>query len=147
MPGGDRTGPMGTGPMTGRGAGICAGYDVPGYDVPGYLNSGFGCGFGHGRGRGLGRGFGMGGGRGRRHQYYATGLPRWARGNAYSYVNRPGIAAASVRIPTSKAARNEELAYLKEQARYLKEAMEDIESRVRELQPETDNITNTQEKE
>jgi hypothetical protein len=31
MPGGDRTGPNGLGPMTGRRAGYCAGYPVPGY--------------------------------------------------------------------------------------------------------------------
>ena len=31
MPGGDRTGPMGQGPMTGRGAGYCAGFGMPGY--------------------------------------------------------------------------------------------------------------------
>ena len=31
MPGGDRTGPAGTGPMTGRRLGLCAGYGVPGY--------------------------------------------------------------------------------------------------------------------
>ena len=31
MPGGDRTGPMGMGPMTGRGAGFCAGAGVPGF--------------------------------------------------------------------------------------------------------------------
>ena len=55
MPGGDRTGPRGLGPRTGRAAGYCAGYAVPGYmnpDVPGY-----GRGFGFGRGRGFGRGF------------------------------------------------------------------------------------------
>lgn len=34
MPGGDGTGPMGMGPMTGRGAGYCAGNDVPGYANP-----------------------------------------------------------------------------------------------------------------
>lgn len=49
MPRGDGTGPMGMGPMTGRGAGYCAGYTVPGYANPG-------CGFGRGYGRG--RGFG-----------------------------------------------------------------------------------------
>jgi len=57
MPRGDGTGPMGMGPMTGRGAGICAGYNTPGY-----ANS-----VGFGRGRGF------------RRMYYATGLPRWAR--------------------------------------------------------------------
>ena len=31
MPAGDGTGPLGFGPMTGRGAGYCAGYPVPGY--------------------------------------------------------------------------------------------------------------------
>lgn len=53
MPGGDRTGPMGAGPMTGRGAGYCAGANVPG----GVNNiAGRGPGAGMGRGRGLGRG-------------------------------------------------------------------------------------------
>ena len=44
MPGGDRTGPMGLGPMTGRAAGICAGYPTPGFanPIPGF-----------GRGRGF----------------------------------------------------------------------------------------------
>ncbi|MFW5690579.1 MAG: DUF5320 domain-containing protein [Planctomycetota bacterium] len=81
MPAGDRTGPMGQGPMTGRGAGFCAGSGVPGYanrpGLGGFLTrfnpfSLFGrgaapaAGFGRGRGRGRGRGFGRGGGRGRR---------------------------------------------------------------------------------
>jgi len=46
MPRGDRTGPAGFGPRTGRAAGFCAGYDIPGY-----LNAGpRGGGFGHGWG-------------------------------------------------------------------------------------------------
>ena len=49
---------MGMGPMTGRGAGYCAGYPVPGYMNP--MPGGGGC----GRGRGFGRGFGRGWGRG-----------------------------------------------------------------------------------
>jgi hypothetical protein len=40
MPRGDRTGPLGWGPMTGRAAGYCAGYPVPGY-----LNPALGRGF------------------------------------------------------------------------------------------------------
>ena len=31
MPGGDRTGPNGMGPMTGRGAGFCGGWNRPGW--------------------------------------------------------------------------------------------------------------------
>jgi hypothetical protein len=59
MPRGNGTGPMGMGPMTGRGAGYCAGYSVPGYVNPagGRGWFGFGRGFGRGRGRGFGRGF------------------------------------------------------------------------------------------
>lgn len=65
MPRGDRTGPWGAGPMSGRGAGLCAGFNAPGYaNAAPQL--------------GLQRGF-CGGGRGWRHWYYATGLPRRAR--------------------------------------------------------------------
>ncbi|MCK4871126.1 MAG: DUF5320 domain-containing protein [Phycisphaerales bacterium] len=55
MPGGDRTGPEGLGPMTGRAAGLCAGNDAPGYTNPV-----------RGMGMGRGRNAGGGGGRGRR---------------------------------------------------------------------------------
>jgi len=61
MPRGDRTGPWGAGPMTGRAAGYCAGYSVPGYVNP---VNGYGRGWGRGRGRGYGRGWGRGFGRG-----------------------------------------------------------------------------------
>jgi hypothetical protein len=59
MPGGDRTGPVGFGPMTGRAAGYCAGYPAPGYANPvgGRLGMGFRRGFGGGFGRRAGRGF------------------------------------------------------------------------------------------
>ena len=62
MPGGDRTGPTGRGPMTGRSEGYCAGYPEPGYTNPGY-------------GRGLGRGQGKGFGRG----YWGRGRGFWRR--------------------------------------------------------------------
>jgi hypothetical protein len=55
MPFGNRTGPDGTGPMTGRGAGYCAGYDAPGF-----MNPAAGRGLRRGAGRGFGRGRGMG---------------------------------------------------------------------------------------
>jgi hypothetical protein len=50
MPQGDGTGPMGQGPMTGRGMGYCAGFNMPGF-----ANAGFG----RGLRRGFGRGFGF----------------------------------------------------------------------------------------
>jgi hypothetical protein len=63
MPRGDRTGPAGFGPMTGRGAGFCGGSAIPGYlNRPGWMGGDYGT-----RGR-----------RGWRHRYYATGMPRWA---------------------------------------------------------------------
>ena len=66
MPRGDGTGPMGTGPMSGRGMGFCAGYQNPGY-----ANAAFGY-------RGCG-----GRGRGFRNMFYATGQPLWQRYGAY----------------------------------------------------------------
>lgn len=74
MPGGDRTGPGGMGPMTGRAAGCCAGFGVPGY-----ANSVPGRGFGIGSGRGGGFWRRGGGSRGWRNMLYATGQPGWMR--------------------------------------------------------------------
>ena len=61
MPGGDGTGPLGMGPMSGRGAGFCGGFGAPGYASP-VMGRGRG-----GRGRGLGR------------MFWAAGAPVWAR--------------------------------------------------------------------
>ena len=61
MPRGDRTGPNGAGPLTGRGLGDCAGTVDANYAVG--RGIGFGGAFRRG-GRGLGRGFGRGLGRG-----------------------------------------------------------------------------------
>ena len=69
MPRGDRTGPMGMGPKTGRAAGYCAGYTVPGFANP---LPGAGAGF-----------WGARGGRGWRHWFYATGLPGWLRAGIF----------------------------------------------------------------
>lgn len=56
MPGRNQTGPMGMGPMTGRGAGMCAGNTGQGFtNAP--AGRGFGMGFGSGRGLGGGRGW------------------------------------------------------------------------------------------
>jgi hypothetical protein len=59
---------MGLGPMTGRRAGFCAGYNAPGFATSAARF-------------GVQRGYG-GGGRGWRHMFYATGLPGWARPGA-----------------------------------------------------------------
>jgi hypothetical protein len=113
MPAGDRTGPLGMGPMTGRGAGYCAGFSAPGYASAG-----------GGRGWGLGRAMGRGGGRGRgwRHQYYATGQPGWVR---YGYV------PAWVPQPAGQAS---EVELLKNQAEWLKGQLDAINQRLEEIE-------------
>ncbi len=110
MPRGDGTGPQGLGPMTGRGAGYCAGYDVPGY-----ANPGFG-GLGPQRGRGWG-----GGGRGWRRMFYATGLPGWLR---FGY----GPAAMS---------QDQEVQMLRGQADALKRQLDAISQRLGEIEGES----------
>jgi uncharacterized protein DUF5320 len=61
MPRGNRQGPDGAGPMTGRGMGYCAGYNTAGFETApgGWFGRGMGMGRGQGRGgfrTGLGRG-------------------------------------------------------------------------------------------
>lgn len=57
MPGFDGTGPLGQGPMTGRGLGNCN-PNAAGYGAGRGLGRGMGRGFGRGMGRGFRRGFG-----------------------------------------------------------------------------------------
>ncbi len=59
MPFGDRTGPEGLGPRTGRGLGYCSGYSTPGYTkgVPRGAGYGWRRGFGMGFRRCFGRGW------------------------------------------------------------------------------------------
>ncbi len=57
MPRGDRMGPNGMGPITGRGLGYCNGYESPGF-TRGAPRGGAGFGRGYGQGFGYGRGYG-----------------------------------------------------------------------------------------
>jgi hypothetical protein len=123
MPAGDGTGPRGMGPMTGRGAGYCAGYGAPGYanPMPGW---GFGMGWGRGRGGGWGRGW--------RNMYYATGLPGWAR---YGYAPAWGAPPAAAYGPYgAPPTREQETEFLKSQAEMLKEELDAISQRIAELE-------------
>jgi len=119
MPGGNRTGPRGGGPMTGRAAGFCAGYEVPGYANP---VPGFGRGMAYGRGGwGMGRGF-RGGGRGWRNMYYATGMPGWARYGGFE----PGV------VPAPPVPQDENEA-LRAEADWLESRLDAIRGRLSEL--------------
>jgi len=123
MPGGDRTGPMGAGPRSGRTAGYCAGYGMPGFA------NRFG-----GRGLGRGGGFNLGGGFGRgwRNRFFATGVPGRASGGG----RRLGLGYG---YPPSYSNQDfhqeDEQSFLTEQAEYFKSAIEDINRRLDELQP------------
>ena len=123
MPGGDRTGPRGMGPMTGGGFGYCAGNDAPGFGAGGARGAGFGRGMGGGRGmgRGAGHGRGMGGGHGYRHMYYATGLPGWQRGGAAWGAGFGAPAGAFPDAPEDAAAIRAEAQRLEETAVRLRE--------------------------
>lgn len=140
MPGGDRTGPMGMGPRTGRAAGYCAGSGVPGYANPatpgGAIRGGQGVGGGQGmrlgRGMGRGRGFGAGrfggggGGRGWRNRFYATGLPGWARSDADSTRNAPAVQNPGAGLPVEG---------LQAQLAALRVEIGDIERRLAAMNP------------
>ena len=113
MPRGDGTGPAGMGPMTGRAAGLCAGYPTPGY-----MNPVGGRGY-WGRGRD--------GGRGRRNWFYATGLPGWQRAGS----GMPAYGGAPF-APGLTAQQEQE--GLKDQAEYLEDALDGVKKRIEELE-------------
>jgi len=106
MPGGDRTGPLGAGPMTGRGAGYCRGLNRPGFTS-------------------AGRGIGFG--RGRRHRFFAWGVQggygRWAEDY---YPGSYGAGATYI----------DEKTILKREADELKSALEAINARLDRLEQE-----------
>ena len=110
MPRGDRTGPTGFGPMTGRAAGYCAGFGVPGYTNP--IPAGFGA---RGRRRWPGRGPGRGMGR----FFWPGGAVPYAYGAHYA-----------------PAEPQEERRFLEGQSRVLQEQLEDIKQRLDEIAAE-----------
>ena len=117
MPRGDRTGPAGLGPMSGRAAGFCAGYPVPGTMNPA-----------GGRGYwGWGRGFG-GHGRGWRNWFHATGLPGWVRagwtGAPYGYP----WPTPNLDPETEKQALNNQAEALQSELDFIKKRLSEIET-------------------
>ena len=108
MPGFDRSGPMGAGPLTGGRRGMCgSAYTRP---APDY-------GYGYGRGQGFRHGRGRGRGAGGYAGYGGYPVPR-AFGPAY---------------PVSQA---DEMAMLQAEARAMKASLESVQSRIAELEKE-----------
>ena len=112
MPGGDGTGPLGLGSMTGRRAGFCVGFNMPGF-----TNSTGGRGF-FGRGRGIG----LGRGRGFRNRFYNNTM----YGGMSPNINyNPAIS------------KEEEMNILKNQAKFMQDEINTINDRINELEKET----------
>lgn len=129
MPGGDRTGPMGQGPRTGRGAGYCNDGTAPGYaTAPGRGAMG-----------GRGRGRGGGGGRGWRNMFHATGLTRWQRAAANEPV-APTTPPAATDLTVEQ-----ELASLQAQADEAVTALDQIRQRIDEIATTQARETQTDE--
>jgi len=107
MPGFDRTGPQGVGPMTGGARGLCNPADT-----------GYARGYGYGRGMAYGRGFrgGFGAGRGMRRGVGAGRYPQAGASPAYPFNE------------------TNELDMLKAQASDLKGALDEINHRITELE-------------
>ncbi len=104
MPRGDRRGPEGMGPVTGRGLGYCNGYENPGYTKGAPRGgAGFGRGFGRSFGRGYGRGFG-----------------NWGFSNYPNY-------------PVQQYSVKDEEKYLKSEMDALKEELKTMQARLSEL--------------
>jgi len=121
MPGGDRTGPWGLGPMTGRARGFCAGYSNPGY---------MSYGFGRGYGRGFGRGFGRGMGRGRG---WDLGWG-YQMGGSYPYGYGYGWSPNAAGMPSMS--QEEELGYLKQEKDLMERELKDLSERISKLEKE-----------
>ena len=120
MPGGDGTGPLGQGPMTGRAAGYCAGN--PG---PGYANPVAGRGRRFGFGRGWGRGFGWGRGRGWGRGWFGFGPAGGYPYGAMPYYGDPN---------TQELTPQQESEMLKKEAQAMQDEINSINQRISELE-------------
>lgn len=134
MPAGDGSGPAGMGSRTGRGLGYCNGYESPGFTrgVP-MGGGGFGRGAGFGRGRGFGRGAGFGRGFGRGFGFAGRRFYP-AYGNVQPVAQ--GQAQAQVQ-PQVQYTKENEIADLKAERRFIEEDLRAIDQRLKDLEKKT----------
>jgi len=116
MPRGDGTGPAGMGPMTGRRAGYCAGFDQPGFANPA-------AGYGLGLGRGMRRGF---------FHHFGRGF----RPHFGFYPMTPEYYGSPVQPATPS--REQELGYLKAQATAWERELRELNRRIEELESKSE---------
>jgi len=115
MPRGDRRGPNGMGPMTGRAAGFCSGSNAPGFANTGAVG-------GYGLGRGAGRGFSGGFHGAANGAGYGRGM---GRGQGIGF--QPSYAAPVY----SKEA---EKGYIENEVSFLKDQLKTLEGRLADMQ-------------
>ncbi len=119
MPHGDRTGPTGTGPKTGRMRGFCMGFGAPGTfnRSPDFVSPGRG-----------------GGGRGCRNRFFNTGRTGWQRSAGFSLGRgTPEFADAGSDVNPGPR-----LETLKAQAQNLEKALDGIKRRIQGLESGTE---------
>ncbi|MBN1382926.1 MAG: DUF5320 domain-containing protein [Deltaproteobacteria bacterium] len=103
MPRGNRTGPIGAGPRTGRGAAFCSGYDIPGFVHVAPV-------------RFFGRGWG--------ERFFARGMGGWARGFWPSRFFSSSVQNPDMEIDQLK----QEVSFLERTISDLKSRMDDLKS-------------------
>ena len=113
MPGGDGTGPVGQGPMTGRATGFCAGNSVPGY-----TNAVGGRRF-WARGRGGGRGW---------RNWFGLARPR----AGYRRLGYGGVVPFAQGLTVEQ-----EVKGLKGQAEFLQNNLSQVSERIEQLEKES----------
>jgi len=121
MPRGDGTGPNGQGPLTGRGMGYCAGYSTPGF-----MSQGFGGGmaFRRGFGRGKGRGF----------RWRANVMPIQPQIEPQVIpIQQIPVQQIPVQQIQPQITAEQEKKFLQEELIALKQEMQEIETRLKEL--------------
>ncbi len=109
MPSGDRTGPLGQGPLTGRGFGFCTGYRNNNIRVS----------------------------RGSRRRFFATGIPGWKWFGYQGQFNTYGKGAPFQGAGEQYSA-EEEKEILKAETEVLKNQLDRINERLNQLEEKTD---------
>jgi hypothetical protein len=116
MPNGDRRGPEGMGPMTGRGAGFCNGANAPGFRNNGIAG-------GYGQGMGAGRGFGR--------EFHGVPLGAgYGRGRGFGR----GIQSPYISQNNPSYSKESEKEYIENEVSFLKEQLNALEGRLADMQ-------------
>ncbi len=119
MPRGDRRGPNGMGPMTGRAAGFCSGSNTPGFANTGAVG-------GYGQGMGAGRGFGGGFHGAANGAGHGRGMGR-TQGLGRGIGFQPSYAAPVYSKETEKGYIETEVSFLKDQLKALEGRLADMQ--------------------